>query len=166
MLCIIQKKGKSYPSLRSFEFNRNIRFAQNPHRRYRHSPLRIRRFETIKNKWYCKMLEFTWFDLWIKLKWNGRSKWSIPETMMSEREYRYIRRTRRQLYRMLHAIRILQNEQRDKRATNRARRRHINQVKDEVRLLQDERILQRLQRPWSTTSLLGENPFFTIHMNS
>ena len=79
---------------------------------------------------------------------------------MSEREYRYIRRTRRQLYLMLHAIRILQNEQRDKRANNRARRRHINQIKDEVRLLQAERILQRLQRPaWSTISLLGENPF-------
>ena len=65
---------------------------------------------------------------------------------MSEREIRYIRRTRRQLYLMLHAIRILQNEQRDKRANNRARQRHINQVKDEVRLLQDERILQCLGR--------------------
>jgi hypothetical protein len=66
--------------------------------------------------------------------------------MMSEREIRYIRRTRRQLYLMLHAIRILQNEQRDKRANKRARQRHINQVKDEVRLLQDKWILQRLGR--------------------
>ena len=65
--------------------------------------------------------------------------------MMSEREYRYIRRTRRQLYLMLHAIRILQNEQRDKRAERRSRQRNINQIKDEVRLLQDERILQRVQ---------------------
>jgi hypothetical protein len=65
--------------------------------------------------------------------------------MMSEREYRYIRRTRRQLYLMLHAIRILQNEQRDKRAVRRARQRHINQIKDEVRLLQEKRILQRVQ---------------------
>jgi hypothetical protein len=68
------------------------------------------------------------------------------DEMMSECEIRYIRRTRRQLYLMLHAIRILQNEQRDKRANKRARQRHINQVKDEVRLLQDERILQRLGR--------------------
>lgn len=77
--------------------------------------------------------------------------------MMSDREYRYIRRTRRQLYLMLHAIRILQNEQRDKRAKNRARQRHINQIKDELRLLQDERVLQRLgvlrQTALSTTSL-------------
>ena len=87
------------------------------------------------------------FCVQIKLKQNRRCKRGISKTMMSEREYRYIRRTRRQLYLMLHAIRILQNEQRDKRANNRARRRHINQVKDEVRLLQDERILQRLQRP-------------------
>jgi hypothetical protein len=65
--------------------------------------------------------------------------------MISACEHRYIRRTRRQLYLMLHAIRILQNEQRDRRAERRSRQRHINQIKDEVRLLQDERIRQRVQ---------------------
>jgi len=65
---------------------------------------------------------------------------------MSERESRYIRRTRRQLYLMLNAIRIHQNEQRDKRANNRAHQRHINQIKDEQRLLQDQRLQQALRR--------------------
>jgi len=66
--------------------------------------------------------------------------------MISACEHRYIRRTRRQLYLMLHAIRILQNEQRDRRAERRSRQRYINQIKDEQRLLQDERLLQALRR--------------------
>ena len=65
--------------------------------------------------------------------------------MMSDREYRYVHRTRDQLYRMRNAIRILQNEQRDKRVKRRAIQRHINRIKEYVRLLQKNRMLQRVQ---------------------
>ena len=61
--------------------------------------------------------------------------------MTFERVHRYIRRSHRQM----HAIRILRNKQRDERAKRRERNRHINQIKDKARLLQDQRILQRLQ---------------------
>ena len=59
--------------------------------------------------------------------------------MMSETR---IRRTR-QLYLILNAISIYKNERRERAI---AFQRHINQIKDEQRLLQDERLQQALRR--------------------
>lgn len=66
-------------------------------------------------------------------------------TMKSERAYRYIHRTQHQLYLKMNAIRILQKGQRDVRVYRRERQRHINQIKAEAMLLQDQRTLQRVQ---------------------
>jgi hypothetical protein len=46
---------------------------------------------------------------------------------------------------MKNAIRILQNEQRDNRAKRRATQRHINLIKEYLRLLQKNRMLQRVE---------------------